>query len=103
MADFKHYPINNIVVRKNSSGKVQIVRLHPECHPNEESLSPECLNDIVDSVIIKQISPFFQKTHNHPFRPDYHCGYHNLPNELFDQLIQQLDRFENKCGKPHAT
>lgn len=98
MEDFKYYPKSNIVVRKNSNGKVQIIKLHPQCHPSQESLSPKSLNKIVDWPIIKEMRAFFENTQNNPIGSDHQCGYLNLPNQLFDQLIQQLDLYEAKLG-----
>lgn len=85
------FPTLNIVVGRTSTGRVQIVKHFPECHPNVCVLGPASLNSkyhkLVHSAVIKKIKPFFMED---PSMYGFNSGYDNLPEDLLQELLSHL-------------
>jgi hypothetical protein len=84
------------IMLRRYNNRIQIVKLHPGCIPNEYIMSPKDLNNkfhkIVHSAVVKQIRPYFKEDKSKPMSKqfDYTRGYQDLPEDLLNLLISNL-------------
>lgn len=103
----QQFESTGIVVRKHrSTGRLQIVKLHPECHPSECVLYPKDLNNeyhrMVHSAVVKQLKPLFKKRKMSKMSKmvnDPAMGYEGVSDDLLKTVLEHLQHYENMTKK----
>lgn len=86
------FPRSQLEVRLHQNRLQVIKKLAPGSLPSICVLTPRDLKDYVHSAVIKKMKPFFVSDQTDPFRPDFTCGYEQLPDELLRELLEHLSQ-----------